>query len=160
MILLIFIGALTAYGIMFTIQNIEFKNIKTQPVNEKLSGIAYNRKKCSNRFELALFDSLVQMGYYPLCQIKEGRYRLDFVLIENGKRIVVEADGDIFHNDKHDRKRDNYLKKMGYHDVIRVKYSQWKENRMECVKKLEMKLYTLQHLPSSHPSFDLQFDSN
>lgn len=71
-------------------------------------GIKHNRDKCANRFEREVFDCLVKLGYYPLSQVKEGRYRLDFVLLENNKRIVIECDGDIFHNAQHDRKRDAF----------------------------------------------------
>ncbi|MGR5899366.1 hypothetical protein ACT7C8_17050 [Bacillus cereus] len=37
-----------------------------------------------------MFNTLVQMGYYPLCQVKEKRYKLDFVLIENGKKLLLK----------------------------------------------------------------------
>ncbi|MEM5663070.1 hypothetical protein AAHB94_00965 [Bacillus toyonensis] len=37
-----------------------------------------------------MFNTLVQMGYYPICQVKEKRYKLDFVLIENGKKLQLK----------------------------------------------------------------------
>ncbi|MEM5663069.1 hypothetical protein AAHB94_00960 [Bacillus toyonensis] len=71
----------------------------------------------------------------------------------------MEADGDIFHDAKRDAKRDHYLKQIGYKSVIRIKYSAWKENKMKSISRLEMRLYELELLPSSHPSFELQFQT-
>ena len=50
------------------------------------------------------------------------------------------------------------FKKAGYSSVLRIKYSQWKEDKNKCILRLESKLYELQHLPSTHPSFHLQFN--
>ncbi|PEK34095.1 DUF559 domain-containing protein [Bacillus pseudomycoides] len=157
MFFLIFIIGLCLYGLIYAFKNIKFEYKSIQRNDNRKSGIAYNRQKCSNRFELDMFNTLVQMGYYPLCQVKEKRYKLDFVLIENGKRVVIETDGDIFHNAKRDKIRDHYLKKVGYAAVLRIKYSEWKEDKIKCISRLEMHLYELELLPASHPSFDLQF---
>lgn len=153
------ITLLAAYGLFFTIKNLKFEKINKPSHDSRSMGIEHNRKKCSNRFELDMFNTLVQMGYYPLCQVKEKRYKLDFVLIENGKKVAIEADGDIFHDAKRDAKRDHYLKQIGYKSVIRIKYSAWKENKMKSISRLEMRLYELELLPSSHPSFELQFQT-
>ncbi|KXY54388.1 DUF559 domain-containing protein [Bacillus cereus] len=153
------ITLLAAYGLFFAMKNLKFEKINKPSHDSRSIGIEHNRKKCSNRFELDMFNTLVQMGYYPLCQIKEKRYKLDFVLIENGKKVAIEADGDIFHDKKRDTKRDHYLKQIGYKSVIRIKYSAWKEDKMKCISRLEMRLYELELLPSSHPSFELQFQT-
>ncbi|PEP39198.1 DUF559 domain-containing protein [Bacillus pseudomycoides] len=153
------ITLLAAYGLFFTVKNFKIEKINKPSHDSRSLGIDHNRKKCSNRFELDMFNTLVQMGYYPLCQVKEKRYKLDFVLIENGKKVVIETDGDIFHDAKRDRIRDQYLKKIGYSAVIRIKYSAWKENKMKCISRLEIRLYELELLPSSHPSFELQFQT-
>lgn len=153
-----FIICLFIYGIAFAIKNAQLKISPKQRTDQRDIGIKHNREKCGNRFEREVFDCLVKLGYYPLSQVKEGRYRLDFVLLENNKRIVIECDGDIFHNAQHDKKRDAYLKKAGYVSVLRIKYSQWKEDKNKCILRLESQLYKLQHLPSTHPSFNLQFN--
>lgn len=159
MFFLIFIIGLCLYGLIYAFKNMKLE-YKPLPKNDRReSGITHNRQKCSNRFEKDVFNTLVQLGYYPICQVKEGRYKLDFVLIENGKRAVVEADGDIFHDAKRDKIRDHYLKKVGYSSVIRIKYSEWKEDKIKCIRKLEMRLYELELLPASHPSFQLQFNT-
>ncbi|PIE92788.1 hypothetical protein CO726_24800 [Bacillus fungorum] len=158
MLFIIFLISLFIYGLAFTIKNMQFEIKPKQRTDQRDIGIKHNREKCGNRFEREVFDYLVKLGYYPISQVKEGRYRLDFVLLENNKRIVIECDGDIFHNAQHDKKRDAYLKKVGYVSVLRIKYSQWKEDKHKCILRLESKLYELQHLPSTHPSFHLQFD--
>ncbi|MBJ8031263.1 DUF559 domain-containing protein [Bacillus cereus group sp. N21] len=153
------ITLLAAYGLFFAVKNLKFEKINKHSNDARSIGIEHNRKKCGNRFELDMFNTLVQMGYYPLCQVKEKRYKLDFVLIENGKKVAIEADGDIFHDAKRDKIRDQYLKKIGYSAVIRIKYSSWKEDKMKSISRLEMRLYELELLPSSHPSFELQFQT-
>jgi len=59
-----------------------------------------------------------------------------------------------FGNDaNHNQKRDKYLLSIGYEAVIRVKYSDWKENKACCMQKVELRLYELQVLPQVHPSY-------
>lgn len=73
-----------------------------QRTDQRDIGIKHNRENVGIVLK-EVFDCLVKLGYYPLSQVKEGRYRLDFVLLENNKRIVIECDGDIFHNAQHDK---------------------------------------------------------
>ena len=105
-----------------------------------------------------MFDALVNLGYMPLTQVKEARYRLDFVLIENGKKVCIETDGEVWHDADHDQKRDKYLLSVGYESVIRVKYGDWKENKAYYMPKVALRLYELQVLPELHPSYKLQFN--
>ncbi len=127
-------------------------------------GIPYHRNKCSNKFERDMFDELIKLGCYPHTQVHEKRYSLDFVVygsgVAAGRKVCIETDGEVWHNKAHDEKRDAYLKSIGYSDVIRVKYKPWRQNKRACMQEVEMKLYTLQMLPESHPSYQLQFQLN
>ncbi|WP_028401055.1 DUF559 domain-containing protein [Ectobacillus panaciterrae] len=146
------------YGLWYIIRNLQKPNLNHHKDQNRKAEIFRNRAGCSNRFEREMFDALVSLGYTPLTQVKEARYRLDFVLMENGKKVCVEADGEVWHDADHDQKRDKYLLSVGYEAVIRVKYGDWKENKARCIQKLEIRLYELKLLPELHPSYKLQFN--
>lgn len=73
-------------------------------------------------------------------QVKIGKYRVDFELVNNYKKIVVECDGYEFHEKtkqqvNKDKKRERDLQKLGY-QVIRFSGSEIFNNSEECVEEL------------------------
>ena len=142
MFALIVLG-MALYGVWYAIRNFQRPTLHHHRDENRKTEILRNRTGCSNRFEREMFDALVNLGYMPLTQVKEARYRLDFVLIENGKKVCIETDGEVWHDADHDQKRDKYLLSVGYEAVIRVKYGDWKENKAHCMQKVEMRLYEL-----------------
>ncbi|MFB9759073.1 hypothetical protein [Ectobacillus funiculus] len=100
MFALIVLG-MALYGVGYAIRNFERPNLHHHRDQNRKAEILRNRAGCSNRFEREMFDPLVDLGYTPLTQVKEARYRLDFVLIENGKKVCIKTDGEVWHDADH-----------------------------------------------------------
>ena len=76
-----------------------------------------------SKFEKDVLQDLSRKGYKTQTQVKEGDYRIDFVVEgEKGKKLAIETDGDSYHgkwNAKSDAERQAYLEDKGW-DVVRV----------------------------------------
>lgn len=69
--------------------------------------------------EEILERALVEEGLSPRPQVKFDRYRLDFLVERNGRRVAIEADGREFHDSERDRRRDEALLARGLDRVFR-----------------------------------------
>lgn len=68
-----------------------------------------------SKIELYMHNILHQERLQFTFQYKIGPFRADFLIADS---LILEIDGPM-HNKEYDKKRDKYLKKMGY-DVMRV----------------------------------------
>lgn len=70
---------------------------------------------------------------YPI-RSKYG-YIADFAI--PSKKIIIECDGEVWHKlgNSHDRKRDGFLKRLGW-KVIRFRGQEIKNNAQLCVEKI------------------------
>jgi len=86
-----------------------------------------------------MYDALLKEMYFTIKQhyIKEVGF-VDFYLPE--LNLVVEVDGDYWHNLERQKKRDEYrnnkLKELGY-KVIRIWGSEILKDINECIKKIK-----------------------
>lgn len=71
-------------------------------------------------------------------QVRIGIFFADFLVEQNGKKIVVECDGKDFHNPQKDQKRDEILLQKGF-ETLRFSGSEIFHNVEKCV--LEVKNY-------------------
>jgi very-short-patch-repair endonuclease/cellulose biosynthesis protein BcsQ len=73
--------------------------------------------KAESLFEKLVMERLVREGYQVLGQWEVGYYRLDMVVVGNGKRLAIECDGDRWHGpDKRDSdlERQSVLERLGW----------------------------------------------
>lgn len=83
----------------------------------------------------ALDKNNIQVAYDFPIRCKYG-YRIDFAI--SSKKIGIECDGEHWHkeNNHHDRKRDHFLKGIGW-KIIRFKGLEIKENVESCIKEIK-----------------------
>ncbi|GAA3315352.1 hypothetical protein GCM10020331_010120 [Ectobacillus funiculus] len=152
MFALIVLG-MALYGVGYAIRNFERPNLHHHRDQNRKAEILRNRAGCSNRFEREMFDPLVDLGYTPLTQVKEARYRLDFVLIEKRKKRYVLKQMERF------GMMQIMLLSVGYEAMIRVKIRRLEgKTKLIICQKVALRLYELQVLPELHPSYKLQFN--
>ncbi|MBP9838288.1 MAG: hypothetical protein KBC84_06200 [Proteobacteria bacterium] len=84
-------------------------------------------------FEEKVYNTIIRLGGNPTTQASICGYEVDLYLEIEGRRIIVECDGDIYHyiggNPKNgslgkDKIKDNVLRGRGY-EVIRIPSSVW-----------------------------------
>ena len=75
------------------------------------------RALCDSDFEREVFDRLVALGYAVTPQVGSLGYRIDIVVEgEDGNRLAVELDGDVYHQDwAKDFARQQTLERVGWH---------------------------------------------
>ena len=64
-------------------------------------------------------------------------YIADFYLPDYN--LIIEADGEAWHNNKRDNAKTGVLKSMGY-NILRFKGKKIKENPEECLKEIKVKI--------------------
>lgn len=74
-------------------------------------------------------------------QVPIGKYRADFLVLRDGREVVVEADGHGFHERTkeqaaHDRKRDRWMTAQGYR-VLRFTGSEIWADVLACVQEVD-----------------------
>lgn len=101
----------TIFTLLLIIPVILYMKRKPVPVVVDLE-----KEKCESPIEHRLYNALQTNGYYPVTQVKEGRYRIDIALTTH--KIAIECDGKAFHSslkDKaRDRRKDAYLSSKGW----------------------------------------------
>ncbi|EJR49119.1 hypothetical protein IIO_06603 [Bacillus cereus VD115] len=122
------------------------------------------RKKCANKLERKVYDSLRGLGISPCVQERVGKYRLDFAFYSsNGKKLCLEVDGYIFHNTpeakRKDAIRDSFLRKKGW-EILRLSDRELQKDFYSVMRKVETKLYDMDLLPLDHPSMQLKIKGN
>lgn len=93
--------------------------------NDGVSNIVY----CESPFEEQVVEFLENEGYDLECQYGAGKFRLDIVIQERGKKILaVECDGAAYHSSlvarTRDRARQRVLEKLGW-KIHRVWSTNW-----------------------------------
>ena len=77
--------------------------------------------KTESPIEEMLYQELMKKGFFPIPQLKVGRYRIDLAFPD--KMIAIECDGKEWHSryeqKEHDNKKDEFLKSVGW-KVFRV----------------------------------------
>ncbi len=77
--------------------------------------------KTESPIEEMLYQELMKQGFFPILQLKVGKYRIDLAFPE--KMIAIECDGKEWHEryeqQEHDNEKDEYLKSVGW-KVFRV----------------------------------------
>jgi very-short-patch-repair endonuclease len=100
-------------------------------------------RKCESPIEEKLFKLLREQGYKVYTQVQCGKYRIDLVLYKGRKKYALEADGEEFHTSPeqrtHDRKKNLYLKKMGW-SVIRLAGTHIHSNPSYCLKVIRERM--------------------
>lgn len=96
-------------------------------------------KLFESNFEKDIYRYLTSKGYNLVPQFKIGKYRLDFILVnENNQKIAIECDGDAYHGIEqleYDLDRQTVLERCGW-KFIRVRASEFYYNKDECTKKM------------------------
>jgi very-short-patch-repair endonuclease len=81
----------------------------------KASDVSLDLPKEDSPIEHWLYQALEKWGVNVQRQKEIGPYRADIYIEQDGKKIVVECDGEGFHDDKkRDNKRDKYMVDRGY----------------------------------------------
>ncbi len=73
-------------------------------------------------------------------QIKIGKFFADFLVEQNGKKVVVECDGKEFHNPQKDKERDEILLQKGF-ETLRFSGSEIFHDVEKCVLKVKNYLF-------------------
>lgn len=114
------------------------KESRKVPCEEKrryCSTSCYRKSKKSSSLEVAVAKVMDEAGIQYTAEYKVGRYSIDFAIID--QRIAVEADGDYWHNDEKDSKRDAALLAVGWR-TVRIKESVFnaEKDKLSMVKRL------------------------
>jgi very-short-patch-repair endonuclease len=96
-----------------------------------------NRNKRTS-IEQLMHDDLIKNNIDFSEQYPIGRYVADFALLEHN--IIIECDGEYWHNKEKDSKRDADLKILGY-ETIRFSEKQLKNNIDLCIKIIKERLH-------------------
>jgi very-short-patch-repair endonuclease len=108
--------------------------------NRKPSGInQYNGKYTS--IEKLIADTLTLMNINFYHNQKVGRYFPDFLIFHD---VIIECDGEYWHNEEKDLKRDSYLMDKGYY-IFRLAGKRIKQDPKKCVSDIVGILHFLQH---------------
>jgi len=93
-------------------------------------------------WEKKLYEVLISEGYKPKIQYPVGPYFVDLAILDNGKKIAIEVDGERWHTDlsgerlERDITRDKNLNRMNY-TVIRFWTHDLKYDLAKCVQKIK-----------------------
>ena len=104
--------------------------------------------------EVRLAQALSDLGIKAQAQAQFGRFRPDFLIEHNGRRLVVEADGHAFHNAERDANRDHQLRALGVDEIIRFTGSQIYRDASGCAQTVK------QALNNARPRLSLRSDTN
>lgn len=111
----------------------------SSPFNQGEQRVEDLRKLCESPFERAVYDELVQLGYYVTPQVRVGEYRIDLVVEgNNDARLAIECDGDRYHGPERwndDMKRQRVLERAGW-TFWRCFASAFARKRSDCLADL------------------------
>ncbi len=91
-----------------------------------------------------------ELSYQP--QVRLGRYTVDFLVVHENKKIIVECDGKAYHNPLKDRERDKVLASEGY-PIRHLSGAEIVSDVEVCIEVIRK---TLEH--SSAPAYPLDDD--
>ena len=109
-----------------------------------------DRKKFRSELEKEVFNDLSQAGYRMTQQYMVGECVIDLVVEgENGNRIAIQCDGDrsqMMESVEQEMARQLMLRRLGW-DFVRVRGSEFFQNRDKVMKKLQRRLRELAIAP-------------
>jgi very-short-patch-repair endonuclease len=83
--------------------------------------MCYRRFKGESSLETKFKQALTELSLNYVQETQIGRYSVDFLLSES--RVIIEVDGDYWHNGEKDSRKDAYLQNRGW-KVVRFKESE------------------------------------
>jgi very-short-patch-repair endonuclease len=93
--------------------------------------------------EEKMFSALIDVFPRDFIKIQHpiGKYRADFMLIHEGRKLVIECDGHQFHEKSawqaaHDKKRDRFMQSKGFH-VFRFTGTEINRNIKNCLSEVK-----------------------
>jgi very-short-patch-repair endonuclease len=95
-----------------------------------------------SEWEHVLYRAMVPVGLKPIPQFNVEQYDLDFALIENGRRLAIEVDGERYHRSwtgelcLRDQLRNQRLIELGW-DVQRFWVYEVRDELDRCVRRLK-----------------------
>lgn len=108
-------------------------------------------------FEKDIYNCLVSKNYKLIPQFKIGKYRLDFVLLnDNNQKIAIECDGDKYHGIdelEHDLERQSVLERCGW-KFIRIRASEFYYDKEESINNI---LNQIEHYLKANNTIDYKF---
>ena len=109
-------------------------------------------KESESPFEEEVAKRLLSKGYHIKQQYPAGAYRLDIVVICEGRKIVIECDGEKFHSGedkiREDMQRQTILERIGW-KFIRIRGSQFFSDPDETMQDVYKKLEEMDIYPES-----------
>lgn len=108
--------------------------------NRKPSGINQFSEGYTS-IEKLIADALNSMNIAFYHNIKVGRYFPDFLIFHN---VIIECDGEYWHNEEKDSKRDSYLMNNGYY-IFRLAGKRILKDPIGCVKGIVTILHHIDH---------------
>jgi DNA helicase-2/ATP-dependent DNA helicase PcrA len=102
--------------------------------------------------ELILKDALEKASLSYESQVKIGRHYIDFFVINEEQKFIVECDGRDYHTIEHDSERDKILLNEGY-PILHFSGSEINHNVQNCIETIK----SSSHLTKRH-SFEIDVD--
>ena len=136
-------------------------NLKPGDIRKKLLDYAtdpnafmYKEEEIKNKadsiFEVEVANKLVSEGYHIVQQYPVGAYRLDIVVIYEGRKVVIECDGERYHSGtekvREDMQRQAILERIGWR-FIRIRGSQYFRNPESEMKRVIEQLNIMEIYP-------------
>lgn len=100
--------------------------------------ILSRRKNKRTSIEQLMYDNLIQNKIDFLEQYPIDGYIADFAILDHN--VIIECDGEYWHNKENDLKRDEHLKILGF-ETIRFSEKQLKKNIKLCIDTIKGRLY-------------------
>jgi len=125
-------------------------------------------------FEVDVYNNIVEKGYnvIPQYEVAKGKYRIDLVcILNNGKKIAIECDGDIWHGAEqfqNDMMRQRVLERCGW-QFVRIQGAEYYTNREKTMQTLwnvleindskpSLPIINISHTTTNEPSVDEKND--
>jgi very-short-patch-repair endonuclease len=116
-----------------------FIDIAPSLEGRKQNRLRSDYEKCESPIEGKLFMAFAMLGAQPRSQIPSGKYRIDLVILRNGKKVAVECDSKEFHSSPEQKKQDKIKDEFLIHEgwtVIRVTDSEINRNALLCAQRV------------------------
>jgi very-short-patch-repair endonuclease len=100
------------------------------------------RPELVSDWERILYKALFRAGIRPIPQYPVEKYLLDFLVVEDGRRLAIEVDGERYHRNwtgelcRRDQIRNQRLLELGY-DVRRFWVYEIRDDLERCVRVVE-----------------------
>lgn len=118
--------------------------------------IEQSASETESEFERQVFERIVSKGYKVILQKRVGKYRIDLVVVSNGKQLAVECDGDRYHNLDNlpeDMARQAILERLGW-TFVRIRGSEFFRNPDLAMRPVFDKINKMGLQPEATESLD------